>query len=70
MLCLKMKFDSRYEVFLDNFIVMCSATVKRLGNTAALDEYYLWKRLFERYEKVLLMNKIFVYQNAKYNGCV
>ena len=33
-LCLKMKFDPRYEGFSDKFIVRCSATFKRLGNTA------------------------------------
>ena len=33
MLCFKMKFDSRYEGFSENFVVNCSETCKRLGNT-------------------------------------
>ena len=31
MLCFKMKFDSTYEGFSDNFIVGCSATFKKFG---------------------------------------
>ena len=30
---LKMKFDSRFEGFSDNFIIRCFATYKKLGNT-------------------------------------